>query len=54
MMGIATMLGMSCQRSFHVSLAGIKPSVHRFFAILEDNTHAPTIGAQDSVRLRVR
>jgi hypothetical protein len=45
---------MSCARSFHVSLAGIKPGQHKFIAILEDNTHAPTIGAQASVRLKVR
>jgi hypothetical protein len=54
MMGMATMLGMSCGRSFHVSLAGIKPGQHRFIAILEDNTHAPTIGAQSSVMLNVK
>lgn len=54
MMGMATMLGMSCSRSFHVSLAGIEPGKHRFIAILEDNTHAPTIGAQSSVALEVR
>jgi hypothetical protein len=53
MMGMATMLGMSCGRSFHVSLAGIKPGTHRFIAILEDNMHAPTIGAQAAVRLKV-
>jgi hypothetical protein len=54
MMGMATMLGMSCGRSFHVSLAGIKPGRHTFFAILEDNTHAPTIGARASVTLNVK
>jgi hypothetical protein len=54
MMGMGTMLGMSCGRAFHVSLAGIKPGTHRFFAILEDNTHAPTIGRQDVVTLNVR
>jgi hypothetical protein len=54
MMGMATMLGMSCQRTFHVSLAGIKPGPHTFFAILEDNQHAPTPHAQDSVKLDVR
>jgi hypothetical protein len=54
MMGMETMLGMSCGRSFHVSLAGIKPGRHTFFAILEDNQHAPTPGAQDSVTLNVR
>jgi hypothetical protein len=54
MMGMGTMLGMSCQRSFHVSLAGIKPGPHKFFAILEDNQHAPTPGAQGSIELNVR
>jgi hypothetical protein len=54
MMGMATMLGMSCQRTFHVSLAGIKPGPHTFFAILEDNQHAPTPHAQDSVKLNVQ
>jgi len=54
MMGMGTMLGMSCGHSFHVSLAGIKAGQHRFIAILEDNTHAPTIGAQASVTVNVR
>ena len=53
MMGMGTMLGMSCARSFHVSLAGIEPGQHRFFAILEDNQHAPTPKAQDSVKINV-
>ncbi|HZR93891.1 MAG TPA: hypothetical protein VFA44_15960 [Gaiellaceae bacterium] len=42
-MGMGTMLGMSCAKSFHVSLAGIKPGVHTFFAQLEDDAHMPTI-----------
>jgi hypothetical protein len=54
MMGMGTMLGMSCGKTFHVSLAGIKPGQHRFIAILEDDTHAPTIGAQASVTLNVK
>jgi hypothetical protein len=54
MMGMGTMLGMSCQRTFHVSLAAMKPGKHTFFAILEDDQHAPTPGAQDSVALNVR
>jgi hypothetical protein len=48
------MLGMSCAKSFHVSLAGIKAGQHKFIAILEDNIHAPTIGAQASVKLKVK
>lgn len=54
MMGMGTMLGMSCAKSFHVSLAGIKPGRHKFIATLEDNTHAPTIGAQASVTVNVK
>jgi hypothetical protein len=54
MMGMGTMLGMSCGKSFHVSLAGIKPGQHRFIAILEDNKHAPSIGVQTSVTLNVK
>jgi hypothetical protein len=54
MMGMGTMLGMSCARSFHVSLTGIKPGQHRFFAILENNVHAPSIGAQASVTVNVK
>src|SRR5262249_24579350 len=54
MMGMGTMLGMSCANSFRISLAGIKPGQHTFFAILEDNTHAPSIGAQASVTLSVK
>jgi hypothetical protein len=54
MMGMGTMLGMSCAKKFHVSLAGLKPGKHRFFAILEDNLHAPSIGAQAAVSVTVR
>jgi hypothetical protein len=54
MMGMGTMLGMSCGKSFHVSLVGIKPGPHKFFAILEDNTHAPTIHAQAAVVVNVK
>jgi hypothetical protein len=54
MMGMGTMLGMSCAKTFHVSLAGIKPGKHRFFAILEDNLHVPSIGAQATVSVTVR
>jgi hypothetical protein len=54
MMGMGTMLGMSCGRSFHVSLAGLKPGQHKFIAILEDNKHVPSIGAQASVTVNVK
>src|ERR671937_1496084 len=54
MMGMGTMLGMSCARSFHVSTAGIKPGQHKFIAILVDNIHAPSIGVMASVPVTVR
>ena len=54
MMGMGTMLGMSCGKTFHVSLAAVKHGRHKFVAILEDNVHAPTIGAQDAIYLNVR
>lgn len=41
MMGMATMLGMSCAHTFQASTAGLKPGRHTFFAILEDDQHAP-------------
>jgi hypothetical protein len=41
MMGMATMLGMSCAHSFQASTVGLKPGPHTFFAILEDDQHAP-------------
>jgi hypothetical protein len=54
MMGMGTMLGMSCRRTFHVSLAGIKPGPHTFYAILEDDQHAPTPHKLASVKVDVR
>jgi hypothetical protein len=53
MMGMGTMLRMSCAPTLSVSLAGIKPGRHTFFAILEDNQHAPTPHAQASVTVNV-
>jgi hypothetical protein len=41
MMGMGTMLGMSCANSFQASTVGLKPGKHTFFAILEDDQHAP-------------
>ncbi len=41
MMGMGTMLGMSCGQSFQVSTAGLTLGHHTFFAILTDNQHAP-------------
>jgi hypothetical protein len=41
MMGMGTMMGMSCAQSFQASTVGFKPGSHKFFAILEDNQHHP-------------
>jgi len=41
MMGMATMLGMSCATSFQASTLGLTPGHHTFFALLVDNQHAP-------------
>jgi hypothetical protein len=54
MMGMATMLGMSGSNTFHVNLKGIKPGKHRFFAILEDNQHAPTPSTSAAVTVTVK
>lgn len=54
MMGMGTMMGMSCAQSMHVSTGGLKPGKHTFYAILVDNTHAPTIGVKAAVTLNVK
>ncbi len=41
MMGMATMLGMSCAATFQASTQGLTPGHHTFFALLVDNQHAP-------------
>ena len=43
MMGMGTMLFMSCAHSGYVSLAGIKPGKHTFYAELVDNLHTTSI-----------
>jgi hypothetical protein len=49
MMGMGTMLGMSCQTVFHASTAGLKPgSTHTLIALLADNGHAPLMPAVDA------
>jgi hypothetical protein len=42
MMGMGTMLGMSCQSTFTATTQGITPGTHTIFALLTDNQHAPT------------
>ena len=41
MMGMATMLGMSCGTTFQGSTQGLAPGHHKFIALLVDNQHAP-------------
>jgi hypothetical protein len=56
MMGMMTMGGMSCRRTFRASTAGLKPgSSHKLIALLADNAHAPLHPAvADSVEVKVR
>jgi hypothetical protein len=49
MMGMGTMLGMSCQRVFHATTTGLKPGeTHTLIALLVDNAHAPLHPAVES------
>jgi hypothetical protein len=41
MMGMGTMLGMSCATTFQASTQGLTTGHHTFFALLVDNQHAP-------------
>lgn len=41
MMGMGTMLGMSCAATFQGSTEGLTAGQHTFFALLVDNQHAP-------------
>lgn len=41
MMGMGTMLGMSCATSFQATTQGLTAGHHTFFALLVDNQHAP-------------
>ena len=41
MMGMMTMAGMSCQKTFHSTTQGLKPGKHTLIALLTDNGHAP-------------
>lgn len=41
MMGMMTMLRMSCGNAIHVSAAGLSPGKHTLFAFLTDDQHAP-------------
>ena len=49
MMGMGTMLGMSCATTFHATTAGLKAGeTHTIIALLTDNGHAPLNPAVDS------
>ena len=49
MMGMGSMLGMSCQRVFHATTQGLKPGqTHTLIALLVDNGHAPLHPAVES------
>ena len=53
MMGMGTMLGMSCTGTFRGTTVGLKPgSTHTLFALLTDNGHAP-IDVFDSITFTV-
>ena len=56
MMGMATMMGMSCETVFHASTAGLTPgSTHSVIALLTDNQHVPLeTPAMDQVEVTVR
>ena len=41
MMGMGTMLGMSCVNVFHATTTGMTPGMHTLIALLVDNGHAP-------------
>jgi hypothetical protein len=41
MMGMMTMLGMSCDKTFHATTTGLKAGKHTLIALLTDNGHAP-------------
>jgi hypothetical protein len=49
MMGMGTMLGMSCTTTFHATTMGLKSGeTHTIIALLTDNGHAPLTPAVDS------
>jgi hypothetical protein len=41
MMGMGTMLAMSCDKTFHATTDGMTPGKHTLIALLADNGHAP-------------
>jgi hypothetical protein len=55
MMGMGSMMGMSCAQTFHASTVGITPGTpHKLIAVLVDNGHAPvTPAVMDQVEVKV-
>ncbi len=56
MMGMGTMAGMSCEKVFHASTAGLQPgSTHTLIALLTDSGHAPLQPeVSDKVEVKVK
>ncbi len=56
MMGLMTMVAMSCERTLQASTAGLKPgSTHKVIALLADNAHTPLVPeVADSVEVKVK
>ncbi len=56
MMGMMTMAGMSCEKTFQASTAGLKPgSTHKLIALLAGNAHAPLMPAvADGIEVKVK
>jgi hypothetical protein len=55
MMGMGSMLGMSCQQVMHATTQGLKPGqTHTLIALLVDNGHAPlSPPVQDKVQVKI-
>jgi hypothetical protein len=49
-----TMLGMTAEKMFRVSLQGVAPGKHKIIAVLADNVHAPIPGAMSVITVNVR
>jgi len=55
MMGMGTMLGMSCDKVFHATSMGLTPGTHTLIALLVDNGHAPLHPAvEDKVQVTIQ
>jgi hypothetical protein len=54
MMGMGTMAGMACTKTFHFSTAGLTPGTHTLIALLVDNGHAPfTPDVSDKIQVTI-